>query len=202
MVLYQVVTQEPVADACLIGGRSTSLERPQAAAAPDFYCMFAPSMQAQRCGARSCLPGHKQIASSMRSSSSRKGRSLRCRIFSAAAAAHALRGCKLTGSGSSVPESVLSNADLEKLVETNDEWIATRTGIRRRHVMAAGESLSTHAAAAAERAMEMAGVDAADIDVVLLATSSPDDLFGSACQVGTPSRILLAVSQMHPRSLP
>lgn len=107
--------------------------------------------------------------------------SLRC--SAQASSEHGLRGCRITGSGSSVPEAVLSNSDLEKLVETNDEWIATRTGIRRRHVMAAGESLSSHAAAAANRALEMAGVSAADIDVVLLATSTPDDLFGSACQV-------------------
>lgn len=82
-----------------------------------------------------------------------------------------------------MPASVLSNKDLEALVETADDWIATRTGIRRRHVMSAGESLSTHAAAAASSALQMAALDAADVDIVLLATSTPDDLFGSACQV-------------------
>ncbi|CAL5224106.1 g6737 [Coccomyxa viridis] len=92
-------------------------------------------------------------------------------------------GCRLAGCGSSVPEAVLTNADLEKLVETNDEWIASRTGIRRRHVMAEGESLSQHAAAASQRALEMAGVAAEEVDLIILATSSPDDLFGSACQV-------------------
>ncbi|CAK0731830.1 hypothetical protein CVIRNUC_000048 [Coccomyxa viridis] len=92
-------------------------------------------------------------------------------------------GCRLAGCGSSVPEAVLTNADLEKLVETNDDWIASRTGIRRRHVMAEGESLSQHAAVASQRALDMAGVAAKDIDLIILATSSPDDLFGSACQV-------------------
>ena len=131
-----------------------------------------------------------------------------------------------------MPEAVLSNTDLEKLVDTNDEWIATRTGIRcvsvvnyilqgtkpvrscmrimqgaerfvpdcessgffaplhsmhamsrRRHVLASGESLSQHAALAAQRALDMAGVAAADVDLIILCTSSPDDLFGSACQV-------------------
>lgn len=82
-----------------------------------------------------------------------------------------------------MPEAVLTNADLEKLVETNDEWIAARTGIRQRHILAEGEMLSDHAAVAAQRALDMAGVDASEVDLVLLATSSPDDLFGSACQV-------------------
>lgn len=94
-----------------------------------------------------------------------------------------MQGCRLAGSGSSVPEAVLSNTDLEKLVDTNDDWIATRTGIRRRHVLAQGESLSQHAATAAQRALDMAGIAAADLDLIVLSTSSPDDLFGSACQV-------------------
>ncbi len=138
---------------------------------------------------RSCPSGVKpRLAARMYGIARRTAPSLRC--SAQASSEHGLRGCRITGSGSSVPEAVLSNSDLEKLVETNDEWIATRTGIRSRHVMAAGESLSSHAAAAANRALEMAGVSAADIDVVLLATSTPDDLFGSACQVctGCPSQ--------------
>ncbi len=78
---------------------------------------------------------------------------------------------------------MLTNDDLAKLVDTNDEWITTRTGIKERHILAEGESLAEHAAAAARNALEMAGVDGSDVDMVLLATSSPDDLFGSACQV-------------------
>jgi 3-oxoacyl-[acyl-carrier-protein] synthase-3 len=87
------------------------------------------------------------------------------------------------GVGSAVPEKILTNADLEKLVETNDEWITTRTGIKKRHILGEGESLSQLAATASQRALEMAGVAAEDVDLIILATSSPDDLFGSACAV-------------------
>ena len=93
-------------------------------------------------------------------------------------------GCKLAGCGSSVPEAVLSNKDLEQLVETNDEWIATRTGIRKRHILGKHETLSDHAAKASQQALDMAGIAAEDVDLIILATSSPDDLFGSACRVG------------------
>jgi 3-oxoacyl-[acyl-carrier-protein] synthase-3 len=99
------------------------------------------------------------------------------------AAAAALTGCKLVGVGSSAPSTVLSNQDLEKFVETNDEWIASRTGIRRRHVLADGERMTDHAAAACRKALEMAGVAAEDVSIVLMATSTPDDAFGGACQV-------------------
>lgn len=90
---------------------------------------------------------------------------------------------RMLGSGSSTPSTVLSNADLEQLVETNDEWIVARTGIRRRHILGPGETLTHHCTLACQRALEMAGVDAKDVDLILLATSSPDDSFGSACAV-------------------
>ena len=93
-------------------------------------------------------------------------------------------GCKLVGCGSSVPEAVLTNKDLEQLVETDDEWIATRTGIRKRHILGKHETLSDHAAKASQQALEMAGIAAEEVDLIILATSSPDDLFGSACRVG------------------
>lgn len=92
-------------------------------------------------------------------------------------------GCKLVGCGSSVPEAVLSNKDLEQLVETDDDWIASRTGIRRRHILGKHETLSDHAARASQQALDMAGIHAEDVDLIILATSSPDDLFGSACRV-------------------
>ncbi|KAF6262391.1 thiolase-like protein [Scenedesmus sp. NREL 46B-D3] len=98
-------------------------------------------------------------------------------------AADAMVGCKLVGVGSSVPATVLSNTDMEKFVETNDDWIATRTGIKRRHILAEGETMAGHAAEACRKAMEMASVSAADINMVIMATSTPDDAFGSACQV-------------------
>ena len=94
-------------------------------------------------------------------------------------------GCKLVGCGSSAPEAVLSNKDLETLVETNDDWIATRTGIRKRHILGENETLSDHAARSAQQALDMAGISAIDVDLIILATSSPDDLFGSACRVST-----------------
>jgi len=92
-------------------------------------------------------------------------------------------GVRLVGTGSAVPKHVLTNSDLEKLVETNDEWITTRTGITQRHVMGPDESITQLGADAANKALEMAGVDASEIDLIILCTSTPDDLFGSACTI-------------------
>ena len=93
-----------------------------------------------------------------------------------------------------MPEAVLSNKDLEQLVETNDEWIATRTGIRKRHILGKYETLSDHAAKASQQALDMAGIAAEDVDLIILATSSPDDLFGSACRVSQASCCLVVPS--------
>ena len=112
-------------------------------------------------------------------SGSRNGQGL----ISCAAGQHWDTGCKLVGCGSSAPEAVLSNKDLEQLVQTDDDWIASRTGIRRRHILGKNETLSDHAAKAAQQALDMAGIPAEDVDLIILATSSPDDLFGSACRV-------------------
>ncbi|CAD7698337.1 unnamed protein product [Ostreobium quekettii] len=98
-----------------------------------------------------------------------------------AVVAHA--GCRLVGVGSSVPDAVLTNHDLEEFIDTSDEWISRRTGIRQRHVMGGADSLAGHGAAAASRALEMAEMAGGELDMVILATSSPDDIFGSACQV-------------------
>jgi 3-oxoacyl-[acyl-carrier-protein] synthase-3 len=92
-------------------------------------------------------------------------------------------GAKIAGVGMAVPSQYLTNEDLSELVDTNDEWIRTRTGIGKRHVISGAESLTSLAADASKKALEMAGVDAEDIDLILLSTSSPDDLFGSACTV-------------------
>ena len=90
----------------------------------------------------------------------------------------------ITGWGSAVPERVLTNADLEKLVDTSDEWITTRTGIRERHILSEGESTSTLAVAASRRALECAGVSPSQVDLVICCTSSPDYLFpATACLV-------------------
>ncbi|MBI3451004.1 MAG: ketoacyl-ACP synthase III [Acidobacteria bacterium] len=80
----------------------------------------------------------------------------------------------IRGTGSSLPEKVVTNFDLEKLVETSDEWIATRTGIRERRVAREGETMSQFAVQASVRALEMANTPAAAIDLVICATVTPD----------------------------
>ena len=92
-------------------------------------------------------------------------------------------GVAFTGSGSARVRAGLSNDDLAQLVETSDEWISTRTGIRNRHVAGSGESLCSLATEAAQAALTAASLDPDDVDLILLATSTPDDLFGTACQV-------------------
>ncbi|PPD44600.1 MAG: 3-oxoacyl-ACP synthase [Methylocystis sp.] len=78
------------------------------------------------------------------------------------------------GTGSYAPERVLTNADLEKMVATNSEWIVSRTGIRERHVAADHEATSDLAAAAAQKALTLAGVDAAEIDMLVVCTVTGD----------------------------
>jgi 3-oxoacyl-[acyl-carrier-protein] synthase-3 len=94
------------------------------------------------------------------------------------------RTCSITGVGAYVPEKILTNADLEKMVDTSDEWITTRTGIKERRIAAKDEFTSDMAAKAAQRAMKMAGVTAAQIDLIIVATISPDMPFpATACFV-------------------
>ncbi len=94
------------------------------------------------------------------------------------------RTCSITGVGSYVPEKILTNADLEKMVETTDEWITTRTGIKERHIAAANEFTSDLATNAAKQAMAMAGVNAEQIDLIIVATITPDMPFpNTACLV-------------------
>jgi len=81
------------------------------------------------------------------------------------------------GSGCYLPSRVLSNADLCQMVQTSDEWIVQRTGIRERHIAAAGENTSDLALKAAQAALAQSGVDAQDIDLVVLGTSTPDNTF-------------------------
>jgi 3-oxoacyl-[acyl-carrier-protein] synthase-3 len=79
---------------------------------------------------------------------------------------------------------VLTNADLEKLVETSDEWIVTRTGIRERHIVSEGESTSTIAVKAARHALERAGVSSLQVDLIICCTATPDFLFpATACLI-------------------
>ncbi len=93
-------------------------------------------------------------------------------------------GCAITGVGSYVPKRVLTNADLEKIVDTTDDWITSRTGIRERRTAAEDEYTSTMGIAAARIALERAGVDAADLDLIIVATITPDMPFpATACIV-------------------
>ena len=89
-------------------------------------------------------------------------------------------GIALVGSGSAVPAASVSNAQLGERVETSDEWIRTRTGIAARRVASPEEPLTVLASRAASAALEHAGWDPGSVDLILLATSSPDDLFGTA----------------------
>ncbi|HLX95487.1 MAG TPA: beta-ketoacyl-ACP synthase III [Verrucomicrobiae bacterium] len=94
------------------------------------------------------------------------------------------RTCSISGVGSYVPAKILTNADLEKMVDTSDEWITTRTGIKERRVAAKNEYTSDMAVKAAQRAMKMAGVTAEQIDLIAVATITPDMPFPStACLV-------------------
>lgn len=92
-------------------------------------------------------------------------------------------GVSVVGSGSACLPITLSNETLSQLVDTSDDWIASRTGIRQRHLAGHGDSLGGLATQAARQALAMAGVDPTAVQLIVLATSTPDDLFGSACQV-------------------
>jgi 3-oxoacyl-[acyl-carrier-protein] synthase III len=81
---------------------------------------------------------------------------------------------RILGTGHYAPLRVLTNAELEKIVETSDDWITTRTGIRQRHIAAEGEASSDLAAAAGKRALEAAGLNAADLDMIIVGTVTPD----------------------------
>ncbi len=96
---------------------------------------------------------------------------------------HQHTGVALTGVGSATPVTILDNDGLSQIVDTNDEWIFSRTGIRQRRLAGVEESLTTIATTAAQHALEMAGVSPIDLDLIILATSTSDDLFGSACRV-------------------
>jgi 3-oxoacyl-[acyl-carrier-protein] synthase III len=89
---------------------------------------------------------------------------------------------RIGGTGSYLPERVLSNQELERMVETSDEWIRERTGIKKRHIVAEGETTCDLAEAAARGALEMAGRKAEELDLIIVATTTPDRIFPStAC---------------------
>jgi len=102
---------------------------------------------------------------------------------------------KITGTGFAVPQRVLTNADLEKMVDTSDEWITARTGIKERFIADEEEYTSIFATAAAENAMAMAGVGPEEIDLLIVATVTPDFPFPStACLVQNNLKAVNAVA--------
>jgi len=107
-------------------------------------------------------------------------------IFKNPRAKHNFQGrtCSITSVGSYVPDRIMTNAEMEKIVDTTDEWITSRTGIRQRRLAAESEYTSDMATKAAQRAMDKAGITADQIDLIIVATITPDMLFPStACLV-------------------
>ena len=96
------------------------------------------------------------------------------------------------GVGSYLPERVLTNAELAKSVDTSDEWIRQRTGIGQRHIAAEGELTSHLGVKACEQALQAAGLEANDIDLIVLATSTPDETFPA-----TATRIQAELGMTH-----
>jgi len=89
---------------------------------------------------------------------------------------------RVIGTGSFLPETVLTNKDIEDIIDTSDEWIRSRTGIHKRHVVTEGESCSQLAEIASQRAIEAAEIEPSEIDLILVATTTPDQIFPStAC---------------------
>lgn len=89
------------------------------------------------------------------------------------------RYSRITGTGGYLPDKVLTNADLEKMVDTTDAWIVERSGIRERHIAATGQTTCDLAEFAARRAIEAAGIAVEDIDLIIMATTTPDRIFPS-----------------------
>jgi len=89
---------------------------------------------------------------------------------------------KILGTGSYIPEKVLSNKDLEKMVDTSDEWITTRTGIKKRHIAKAQEAASDLAYYASQEALKSSGLKPKELDMIIVATITPDMIFpATAC---------------------
>jgi len=94
-----------------------------------------------------------------------------------------LNYARIVGTGSYLPEKVVSNADLEQMIETTADWIVERTGVEERHVAAPGETTADMAEQAARRALEAAGLEPGDIDMIVLGTTTPDHVFPSVATV-------------------
>ncbi len=97
---------------------------------------------------------------------------------------HSSRRAKISALGTYVPPRILTNADLEKMVDTNDQWIVERTGIRERHILEKGLATSDMAVEAAKRCLAERGIEAAEVEAIIVATVTPDMLFpATACLV-------------------
>ena len=94
-----------------------------------------------------------------------------------------MRRSVLIGTGSALPKRAMPNAELAKMVDTSDEWIVERTGIRNRHIAGPDETTSTLATAAARKAIEAAGIEASSIDLIVLATATPDQTFPATATI-------------------
>src|SRR5262245_60183472 len=93
-----------------------------------------------------------------------------------------VRGATIVGTGMYVPDAVLTNADLERMVDTSDEWIVERTGIRERRIAAPDQASSDLALIASQRALAMAGIRPDEVDQIVVATTTPDRILPScAC---------------------
>src|SRR5690606_25937563 len=89
----------------------------------------------------------------------------------------------ILGTGSALPRRCVDNAELAQTVDTSDAWIVERTGIRQRYIAGEGETTSTLGADAARRALEMAGVAASEVDLIILATATPDQTFPATATI-------------------
>jgi 3-oxoacyl-[acyl-carrier-protein] synthase-3 len=93
-----------------------------------------------------------------------------------------MKYARIIGTGGYLPDNIMTNKDMEKLVDTSDQWIRERTGIEQRHIAVDGETTVDLAEKASRLAIEAAGIEASDIDLIILATSTPDKIFpSSAC---------------------
>ena len=99
---------------------------------------------------------------------------------------------RLTGVGGYLPRTIVTNDDLAQKIETSDEWIRARTGITQRHIVSGDETTASMAAAAARQALEQAGVNADDVDAIIVATSTPDQVFPA---VATQVQALLGITK-------
>src|SRR6476661_8864492 len=133
---------------------------------------------------RSASPRSRLKSRSTRISSRKFAAIMKPQPRSSPRSARSQRTVSIVGTGSYVPERVLTNEDLSKIVDTSDEWITTRTGIKERRIAAKDELTSDMASKAALRALEQAEVSPSDVDLILVATATPDMLFpATACFV-------------------